>query len=195
MGNNLFCAIDLQNDFISGSLGSEKAIELAKRVPSFLNIVEESENNYIIFTKDTHFADTYAETQEGRKLPIPHCIEYEDGWKIPDDIYFSNKEPGKCRGKVVEKNTFGSIEFAGIVESYDDDYTIDKIFLFGLCTDICVVSNALLLKTICPETEIYCISDLSEATSDEAQKATLKVMNSCQVNIVTSAEVLEMLKE
>lgn len=195
MENNLFCAIDLQNDFISGSLGSEKAIELAKRVPSFLNIVEESENNYIIFTKDTHFADTYAETQEGRKLPIQHCIEYEDGWKIPDDIYFSNKEPGKCRGKVVEKNTFGSIEFAGIVESYDDDYTIDKIFLFGLCTDICVVSNALLLKTICPETEIYCISDLSEATSDEAQQATLKVMNSCQVNIVTSAEVLEMLKE
>ena len=64
-----------------------------------------------------------------------------------------------------------------------------------LCTDICVVSNALLLKTICPETEIYCISDLSEATSEEAQKATLKVMNSCQVNIVTSAEVLEMLKE
>ena len=76
-----------------------------------------------------------------------------------------------------------------------EDYNIDKVFLFGLCTDICVVSNALLLKTICPETEIYCISDLSEATSEESQKATLKVMNSCQVNIVTSAEVLEMLKE
>ena len=81
MGNNLFCAIDLQNDFISGSIGSEKAIELAKRVPSFLNIVEESENNYIIFTKDTHFADTYAETQEGKKLPnnlvpMEKVIEY-----------------------------------------------------------------------------------------------------------------------
>lgn len=121
MGNNLFCAIDLQNDFISGSIGSEKAIELAKRVPSFLNIVEESENNYIIFTKDTHFADTYAETQEGKKLPVLHCVEDEDGWKIPDDIYFSNKEPGKCRGKVVKKNTFGSVEFAGIVEHMIED--------------------------------------------------------------------------
>ena len=183
MGNNLFCAIDLQNDFISGSIGSEKAIELSKRVPSFLNIVEESENNYIIFTKDTHFADTYAETQEGKKLPVLHCVEDEDGWKIPDDIYFSNKEPGKCRGKVVKKNTFGSVEFAGIVEHMIEDYNIDKVFLFGLCTDICVVSNVLILKTMKPDLNITVLGNACAGLTPEKHQAALEVMKSCQINV------------
>ena len=142
--------VDMQVDFITGSLGSKLAEAI---VP---NVVEKVKNydGTVIFTRDTHLSD-YLSTQEGSKLPVEHCIKDTAGWEICDEL-----KP--YVNKVIDKITFGSVDLPEIIKSYGEE--IEEIELCGLCTDICVISNAMILKASFPETKIIIDSKCCAST-------------------------------
>lgn len=167
--------IDMQNDFIDGPLGTPEAQAI---VPKVKKKIEEYANRgeHIIFTRDSHRPD-YLQTQEGRKLPVEHCIMCRSGWRIPNELmhYVYDYE----YAKVFNKYSFG----------YDnwnewEALLTDSITLVGLCTDICVISNALILKANFPETEITVDASCCAGTTPENHKAALQVMKCCQINVV-----------
>jgi nicotinamidase-related amidase len=162
--------VDMQVDFITGSLGSELATAI---VPNVVEKVK-SFDGKIIFTRDTHFED-YMNTQEGRNLPVPHCIKNSDGWQICDELkpYVST---------VIDKVTFGSIDLPDIIKSYGEE--IESIELCGLCTDICVISNAMLLKAAFPEVPITVDSACSAGVSVESHNTALNAMKAVQIEII-----------
>lgn len=162
--------VDMQKDFITGSLGSELA---EKIVPA---VVEKVKNftGKVIFTRDTHF-DDYMQTQEGEKLPVQHCIKDTDGWQICDELKV-------YADTVVDKITFGSIDLPGILKDYGEE--IDEIELCGLCTDICVISNAMILKASFPETKIVVDGKCCAGVSVESHKTALEAMKAVQIEII-----------
>ena len=171
--------VDCQNDFITGSLGTPEAQAMIPRLVDKIN--HSSDDTYFIFTKDTHY-DNYLETAEGKKLPIKHCIKETEGWEIPAELteHFANSP------FTIEKSTFGSYNLVEmiieIIDSNDDK--VEEIELCGLCTDICVVTNALILKTSFPECDIVVNSKCCAGTTPEAHEAALAVMRSCQIEVV-----------
>ena len=162
--------VDMQNDFITGSLGSALATAI---VP---NVVEKvrSFDGKVIFTRDTHFED-YMTTQEGKNLPVPHCIKGSDGWQICDVL-----KP--YAETVIDKLTFGSIELPRLLESFGEP--IEKIELCGLCTDICVISNAMVLKAAFPEVLITVDSSCSAGVSVDSHNTALNAMRAVQIEVV-----------
>ena len=162
--------VDMQVDFITGSLGSELATAI---VPNVVEKVK-SFDGKVIFTRDTHFED-YMNTQEGRNLPVPHCIKDSDGWQICDELkpYVST---------VIDKLTFGSIDLPDIIKSYGEE--IESIELCGLCTDICVISNAMLLKAAFPEVPITVDSACSAGVSVESHNTALNAMRAVQISVI-----------
>lgn len=164
--------VDMQNDFVTGSLGTKEAVAI---VPNVKKKIEEylDNNDEIYFTKDTHLHIDYLDTQEGKKLPVEHCIIYSHGWEIVKELKPYAKE-------VFEKRTFGSVTLAK--ELLQKDY--DEIEIVGLCTDICVVSNALLIKAFVPELEVTVDASCCAGTTPETHKAALTTMKSCQINVI-----------
>lgn len=162
--------VDMQNDFITGSLGSDLARAI---VPSVVEKVKAFDGK-VIFTRDTHF-DDYMTTQEGRNLPVPHCIKDSDGWQICDEL-----KPYATT--VIDKITFGSIDLPQILKNYTE--LIDSIELCGLCTDICVISNAMLLKAAFPEVAIIVDSSCSAGVSVESHNIALEAMRAVQIQII-----------
>ena len=158
--------IDMQNDFINGSLRTREAQAI---VPNVAKLIQSSDYAAIFFTRDTHSKD-YLDTQEGKNLPIEHCIRDTNGWKIHDDI----------AGVIIDKPTFGTFDITD--ELAEDNY--DEVDLVGLCTDICVITNALILKTQFPEMKINIIENATAGTTPEAKQAALTVAKSCQINII-----------
>lgn len=174
----LLIVVDMQKDFIDGALGTKEAVAI---VPRVVNKIEEfrKAGDSIIFTKDTHF-ENYMQTQEGRNLPVEHCIKGSSGHEICDEIKaVVNPE----EYKVYEKLTFGSSELAEDLRNgvYDD---ADSITLIGLCTDICVISNAMLCKTFLTETPVYIVADCCAGVTPESHENALKAMEMCQIKIV-----------
>lgn len=167
----LLIVVDMQNDFVSGSLGTTEAQQIVpavvKKVKTYLEAGDE-----VVFTRDTHTAD-YLHTQEGRKLPVEHCIQGTPGWEIIREL-----QP--FPGKVFDKPTFGSLSLAEYVVKED----FDTIELVGLCTDICVVSNALLLKANLTEAEISVDASCCAGVTPETHAAALTTMKMCQVNVI-----------
>ena len=165
--------IDVQKDFIDGALANPAA-EAA--MPIVHNVVKyAAENGFDIFyTKDTHYADFYMDSQEGKKLPIPHCIFQTPGWAI-DKRAWATDAAGWIQ--ILIKSTFGYDSWA---EEYMNQY--DEIVVIGFCTDICVISNVMLLKTNAPEVPIVVIEDACAGTSIENHQAALRVMRNCQVD-------------
>ena len=161
--------VDMQNDFISGSLGSKLAEAI---VPNVVEKVKTYDGT-VIFTRDTHFAD-YLSTQEGKNLPVKHCIKDTAGWEICDELKPFVK-------KVVDKITFGSVELPEVIKSYGEE--IDEIELCGLCTDICVISNAMILKASFPETKIIIDSKCCAGVSVESHNTALEAMKAVQIDI------------
>lgn len=161
--------VDMQVDFITGALGSKDAEAI---VP---NVVEKVKNfdGKIIFTRDTHF-DNYMDTQEGKKLPVPHCIKDTDGWQICDEL-----QP--FAETVIDKITFGSVELPRILESFGEP--IEEIELCGLCTDICVISNAMILKATFPEVKISVDASCSAGVTKENHLTALNAMKAVQIEI------------
>lgn len=163
--------VDMQKDFIDGSLGSAEAVAI---VPHVISLVE-SFDGEVIFTQDTHSSD-YLSTAEGRALPVEHCIKGSEGWAL-ESALASYAALQNCR--IFEKNSFGSLELA----SYLAAEKASSVTLCGLCTDICVVSNAILIKSFLPEAEVSVISSCCAGVSVEKHKAALEVMASCQIVI------------
>ncbi|MCD8091013.1 MAG: cysteine hydrolase [Clostridiales bacterium] len=173
MEKKCLIVIDMQNDFISGSLGTAEAAEI---LPKAVKAAEKFEGE-IIFTKDTHGED-YLSTAEGRLLPVKHCIKNTEGWELESSL----KEICEKRGcRVFEKGTFGSVKLAEALFAESEPFS--EIQLIGLCTDICVVSNALLLKAYMPDVMISVRSDCCAGVTPEKHEAALKVMESCQIII------------
>ena len=150
--------VDMQKDFIDGALGSKEAIAIVENVKN---------RDEIIFTRDTHQSD-YLSTNEGKNLPVEHCIQGTDGWKIQEDL----EVPGAI---YIDKPTFGYMDWK--------DYNLEEVELVGLCTDICVVSNALIIKATYPEIQVSVDASCCAGVTSESHKAALTTMRMCQVKV------------
>ena len=166
--------VDMQKDFVDGALGSREAVAI---VPAVVQKIADF-NGEIFVTYDTHF-ENYMQTNEGKHLPVPHCIKGTDGWQLNNDV--ENALSGKKFTKV-EKNTFGSVDLPKLIEQAadGDDFAVE---LIGLCTDICVVSNALLIKATFPEAPIAVDAGCCAGVTPQAHEAALATMASCQITI------------
>ena len=160
--------IDMQNDFIDGALGTKEAQAI---VPNVKKKIEEykARGDEIIFTRDTHFSN-YLETNEGKHLPVEHCIEGTHGWQIRDEL-FTEPMP------IVDKPTFGNLHWKSF-------FDFKEVELVGLCTDICVVSNALILKAMYPEIDITVDASCCAGVTPESHQAALTTMKMCQINVI-----------
>lgn len=174
--NKLLIIVDLQNDFIDGVLGNEEAKAIVPRVKK--KISEYQKNGYkIIFTRDTH-RKNYLDTSEGKKLPIPHCIKGTHGWNIGLEVVPSDY-------KVIDKATFGYFDWKNELACclYTCDPNIE-IELCGLDSDICVITNALIIKTLYPDAEIIVDANCCAGSTPEKHKAAMEIMKSCQINVI-----------
>ena len=172
----ILVVVDMQNDFISGSLGTNEATQIVNNVIEKINLYR-NENNPIIATKDTHFNDTYLISQEGVNLPVKHCIKETWGWELADGI----KELINSN-EIYEKNAFGSVEAMSKVAELSKDDTTEVEFI-GLCTDICVISNVVILKALAPEVKVIVDSNCCAGVSPESHNRALESMKTLQVSI------------
>ena len=171
----LLIVVDMQNDFIDGALGSPQAEKILPNVRAKIEEYKQMGGS-IIFTRDTHY-DGYLSTQEGRFLPVEHCIKDTRGHMITKELNTDGRE-------IFDKPSFGSLELAKQVAAEG----FDEIELCGLCTDICVVSNALILKAQLPETRITVDANCCAGVSYESHKAALLTMKMCHVNVINNEE-------
>lgn len=170
--------VDMQKDFVDGALGSKEAVAIVDNVVKKIEAFEGD----IIVTYDTH-AENYMETQEGKNLPVPHCIKGSDGWKL--DAKVQEALDGKAY-KAIEKPTFGSTALPEYIKATYKPEEIE-IELIGLCTDICVVSNALLMKANFLETKVSVDADCCAGVTVESHRAALATMKMCQVHVIGGA--------
>ncbi len=170
----ILVVVDIQNDFVDGALGTPEAVAI---IDNAVNKIK-SFDGKIFVTLDTHF-DNYMETSEGKKLPVPHCIKGTDGWRLNERISEALFNKG-CTA--VEKPTFGAVELPELIKAEvgNEDFSIE---LIGLCTDICVVSNALLLKAHFPEKEITVDSSCCAGVTPATHNSALDTMKMCQINV------------
>ena len=169
---NILIVVDMQNDFIDGSLGTKEAQEIVTPVAGKIRNFEGD----IYGTLDTHEED-YLSTQEGKNLPVPHCIRGTDGWEFPPQLAALAKAR---RAAVYEKSCFGSTRLASDLAAAPD---VESVELAGLCTDICVVSNALLIKAVLPEVPVSVDARCCAGVTPEKHEAALLTMESCQISV------------
>jgi len=175
----LLVVVDMQNDFIDGSLGTKEAQAI---VPNVIAKIKETELNggFVVFTRDTHLSD-YLKKQEGQVLPVKHCIKDSQGWLIPTNIIESSHSFGESKKHVIfNKGTFGSSKLI----AYVNQSKYGEVELVGLCTDICVISNAIGIKILSPEVIITVDSSCCAGVTPESHKNALNVMKMCQINII-----------
>lgn len=173
--NLYLIVVDMQNDFIDGSLGTKEALHI---VPSVVNRIRLFEGT-VLFTQDTHNFD-YLNTQEGKKLPVLHCIENTHGWQLHDDV---KKAQISVNGKIFIKHTFGSKELAHFLLAEHQKRAIDSIEIIGLCTDICVISNALLIKSLLPEVPLLVDQSCCAGVTPASHLSALQTLAMCQVEV------------
>ncbi len=172
----ILIVIDMQKDFIDGSLGTKEAVKIVPNVASKINEFKKA-GNEIVFTRDTHQAD-YLNTQEGKNLPVVHCIEGTPGWQIDGSLDVSGS-------KIFNKPSFGSMDLADyIFDRTSKDKSLDEIVLVGLCTGICVINNALILKAKLPEMLISVDASCCACVTPESHINALNAMKLCQVNVI-----------
>ena len=181
MGKKIIVVVDMQKDFIDGALGSAEAVKIVDRCADRIRAAKEA-GDTVIFTRDTH-GDDYMNTEEGRNLPVPHCIKGSEGWQIADRLADILTDP-----EIIDKETFGSRELGKVIADRLGEGDYDCIELFGLCTDICVISNALLIKAFCPDIPIYVDASCSAGVTPESHDTALKAMESCQIHITGKGE-------
>lgn len=208
MSNKLYIVIDVQNDFVSGSLGSPWAVATTEKIAQFLESVKDDPETVGIWaTRDTHCDENtkdpffginvsefevYEKTLEGQKLPVRHCIKDTDGWQIVPSVAQYVK-----RDKIFDKPTFMSEWLGRIVVGHaranavNLGQCIDEIVLMGFCTSICVISNALNLRGLMPNTKITVLEDLCACVNEDTHKAALTVMGCCQIDVENSEDFLK----
>lgn len=163
--------VDMQNDFIHMALGTPEAVAIVPRVKEKIRAALEA-GERVIFTRDTHEAD-YLDTQEGKLLPVEHCIRGSEGWQIYDGLYVDG-----C--KIIDKPNFG---WPGWKEE-----NLKKVELVGLCTDICVVSNALIIKALYPEIAVTVDASCCAGVTPQSHEAALQTMRMCQVQVINGGK-------
>ena len=166
----ILVVVDMQNDFINGALGTKEAEAIVPYVKSFID----SFDGEVIFTRDTHY-ENYMETAEGKSLPVPHCIKGTEGWQIHPEL------DQLRRTDAIDKITFGSKE---LVELLKDKGDIESITFVGLCTDICVISNAMLVKAFYPEIPLAVDAKGCAGVTHESHERALGAMKMCQIKII-----------
>ena len=171
---NILVVVDMQNDFIDGALGTPEAVAIVPKVMvKMMNF-----DGLVLATRDTHGED-YLERQEGKKLPVVHCIKGTHGWKIKDEIQ------QLLISQPIDKPTFGSEALGKVLKDLNNDVEpIDSITLVGLCTDICVISNAMLLKAFLPEVPIMVDASCCAGVTPESHERALEAMKACQIEII-----------
>lgn len=169
---NILLVIDMQNDFIDGALGTAEAVSIVE------NVVRKVRDfaGTVIFTRDTH-EEGYMDTQEGRNLPVPHCIRGTHGWEICGAL-----QP-YVREDVIDKVTFGSSELGGILKKMNETEPVGSITLVGLCTDICVISNAMIAKAFLPEVPVTVDAACCAGVTPESHRNALAAMKMCQITV------------
>ncbi|MCL1842491.1 MAG: cysteine hydrolase [Defluviitaleaceae bacterium] len=176
--------VDMQKDFIDGSLGTKEAVAIVENV---VNRVADSEGELILFTQDTHDSG-YLSTPEGKKLPVMHCLEGTEGWKINAKILSAwRNNPNTVKASGLQENSFAKPVFASLKLV---DYLkaraskIDEIEILGLCTDICVISNAIIIKNTLPHIEISVNEKCCAGVTPQSHKEAINTMKMCQINII-----------
>ena len=159
--------VDMQNDFIDMALGTKEAVAIVPAVKAKIKEYAEA-GNEIIFTRDTH-GENYLETPEGKKLPVPHCIKGTAGWEIADGLYVDG-----C--KIIDKPNFGWPNWK--------EESLEDVEIIGLCTDICVVSNALIIKANFPDASVSVDSACCAGVTPETHEAALATMKMCQIDVI-----------
>lgn len=175
--------VDYQNDFVDGALGFESAKNLDEGIAALMKEYAEDENGIILCTFDTHYED-YLDTQEGKKLPVEHCIKDTEGWKLYGETEMAEiMYSTKCSR--IEKTTFGSDELLRRLQTINKNcnYNIESITLVGVVTNMCVISNAVIAKAACPEAEIIIKKDLVDSFDKELHQKALDVMASMQMTV------------
>ena len=168
----ILVVIDMQNDFIDGALGTAEAVAI---VPKVVEKVKGFKGT-VIFTRDTH-GENYMQTQEGRNLPVPHCVKGSHGWEVCPAL-----EPLRT-GLTIDKPTFGSAELGRLILELDAKEPVGSITLVGLCTDICVISNAMIAKAFLPEVPVTVDAACCAGVTPESHRNALNAMKMCQVRI------------
>ena len=171
---DILVVIDMQNDFIDGALGTDEAISI---VDDVVETIEHYDTGSVFATMDTHTSN-YLNTQEGKNLPVKHCIKGEEGWKINSKI-----APLIWEENIFEKPTFGSVDLANHLNAISQSEKI-RITLIGVCTDICVASNALLFKAFMPEVPIRIIAKCSAGVTPATHESALITLEQCQMEIL-----------
>lgn len=178
MAEKYLIVVDVQNDSVTDALGTKEAETAA------INVLEKVRNfkGKVIYTKDTHF-ENYMDSQEGHMLPVPHCIKDTQGWNLIPEL------EELCEQKdspVFEKVTFGSTDLARYLVEENQKNEIESVELVGLCTDICVISNALLIKACMPELPLYVDASCCAGVTPAKHDAALETMRSCQINVLNA---------
>ena len=166
--------VDMQNDFIDGALGTNEAQAIVGNVKAK---IEEyvKDRDCVIFTRDTH-GSNYMDTQEGHKLPVPHCIEGTEGWEIREELKVED-------GVIIDKPTFGSYELVDTLKEIDEETPLESIELVGLCTDICVISNAMMIKAAFLEIPVIVDASCCAGVSPQSHDNALNAMEMCQIEV------------
>ncbi len=166
----ILLVVDMQNDFIDGALGTAEAVAIVPYVKSLI----EGFDGKVFFTRDTHF-ENYMETEEGKNLPVPHCIKGTEGWQIRGELDALRKT------EAIDKLTFGSRD---LVEVLSREGEIESITFVGLCTDICVISNAMVVKAFYPEIPLIVDARGCAGVTPESHTRALEAMKMCQIKVV-----------
>lgn len=175
--SKLLIVVDMQNDFIDGALGTSEAQKIVENVNAKIKKYDE-QDDLVIFTADTH-EEHYLDTQEGKNLPVPHCIKGSSGWEISSKLFRPQDSP------VIEKNTFGSKELGiMLMELERSGEAPESIELVGLCTDICVISNAMIVKAFLPEVPVSVDASCCAGVTPESHENALRAMKTCQIQII-----------
>lgn len=172
---NYLVVVDMQKDFIDGVLGTSEAVEIVEKIVEKMRTFD----GEVIFTRDTHF-DNYLETQEGKYLPVPHCKKGSSGWQLQERIAAVKPEDAK----IFDKNAFASVELASYLSEMNEKDGIEQITFVGVCTDICVISNAMLVKAYMPEVEIVIDAKCCAGVTPKSHNNALEAMKMCQIIIV-----------
>ena len=174
----LLVVVDMQNDFIDGSLGTKEAEAIVDNVVKVIGTYDPKD---IFATRDTH-PENYLETQEGRNLPVVHCVKNTPGWELNEKVAAALGD-----AKVIDKPTFGSMELGELLKKKDEELRgngmdgITSITLVGLCTDICVISNAMISKAALPEVPVYVDKDCCAGVTTDSHETALAAMRMCQI--------------
>lgn len=176
--SKLLVVIDMQNDFITGSLGTKEAEGIVEQVVEKIESYK-NEGHKIIYTRDTHGAD-YLNTSEGKQLPVEHCIKETWGWHLEETI----QKTVISQSQIYDKGTFGCVELGEKIKALSEEEPCLEVELVGLCTDICVVSNALLIKAYAPEIPITVDSACCAGVTPESHKTALDTMKMCQIQVI-----------